>query len=152
MNDRARKRYRDTSRTTWAALANNRKNTQKAEKFLESSQTKNKVAIPATTLPNNTPTPIIAVATAEPWFEGDPLPLGAGVGAGGEEPPPDPPPSTKSGFTVSWMEVVTVAPPWSTSPTQSATPELIAHEMLISSSGMEAYTTASEGPWTIVAM
>jgi hypothetical protein len=124
-----------------------------SRKFGSPSQTKNKVAVPATTLPTNTPTPITAVIMAELLSPPpDPLPLGAGVGSGGEEPPPDPPPCTKKGFTDSWRDVVIVKPFSSTWPTQLAMPELIAHERLISSWGREAITTASEGPWTIVAV
>ena len=118
-------------------------------------QTKNMRAIPAATLPTNTPTPIPAFVTAEPLSppapEVVPFPLGAGVGSGGEELPPDPPPWTKNGFTDSWRDVVIVTPPCSTSPMQFAIPELSAHERLISNWGREANTTASEGPWTIVA-
>lgn len=120
-------------------------------------QTKNRVAIPATVLPISTPKLIAVFITAEPLFVPvevpvELVPLGAGVGLGVEEPPPDPPPWTKNGFTDSRRDVVIVTPPWSTPPMQFATPELIAHERLISNCGREAWTTASEGPWTIVAM
>jgi hypothetical protein len=98
--------FEQLSRTT------TEKTPRKTKKISSSpSQTRNKVPIPATTLPTNTPTPVTAVITAEPLSPPlDPLPLGAGVGFGGEEPPPDPPPWTKNGFIDSWRDVVIVRP------------------------------------------
>jgi len=142
--------YEQLSRTTEQIA---QKKTRKLRKCKSPFQTINRVAIPATTLPTNTPTPIAAVITAEPLSAPvEPPPLGAGVGFGGEEPPPDPPPWTKNGFMDSLRDVVIVTPPCSRSPMQFATPELSAHDILISSLGREACKTASEGPWTIIAV